>query len=92
MPKDLNGTTAVSLQMSEFERTLIDKAASIQGRSRNDFILAAARRAAEDAILDQRVITMGQQDYEHMLSTLDRPPESSEKLSTLMRSKAPWDQ
>lgn len=92
MPTDIGDTTTVNLHMSEFERSLIDKAASIQGLTRNDFILAAARRAAEDAILDQRVISVGREDYEHMLSALDRPPESSEELCRLLRTKSPWDQ
>lgn len=77
MPAELNGTTAMNLGISAFERKLIDKAASMQGMSLDDFIIAAARRAAEESILDQRVIMVGREDYEHMLSALDRPPESS---------------
>lgn len=83
---------AVNLRVREDTRALIDKAASIQGRSRTDFMIEAARRAAEDAILDQRVIMVSQESYDHFLAILERPPEVSEELVKLMRMKAPWDQ
>jgi Uncharacterized protein conserved in bacteria len=83
---------AVNLRVREDTRALIDKAASIQGRSRTDFMIEAARRAAEDAILDQRVIMVSQESYDHFLAILERPPEVSEELVKLMRTKAPWDQ
>ena len=83
---------AVNLRVREDTRALIDKAASIQGRSRTDFMIEAARRAAEDAILDQRVIMLSQESYDHFLAILERPPEVSEELVKLMRTKAPWDQ
>jgi uncharacterized protein (DUF1778 family) len=83
---------AVNLRVREDTRALIDRAASIQGRSRTDFMIEAARRAAEDAILDQRVIMVSQESYDHFLAMLDRPPEVSEELVRLMRTKAPWDQ
>ena len=83
---------AVNLRVREDTRALIDKAASIQGRSRTDFMIEASRRAAEEAILDQRVIMMDQEGYGHFLAVLDRPPESNEKLRKLLRTKAPWDQ
>ena len=83
---------AVNLRVREDTRALIDKAASIQGRSRTDFMIEASRRAAEEAILDQRVIMVSRESYDHFLAVLDRPPESNEKLRKLLRTKAPWDQ
>lgn len=96
MPTDranrANELKAVNLRVREDTRALIDKAANIQGRSRTDFMIEAARRAAEEAILDQRVIMVSRESYDHFLAILDRPPEVSEKLIKLMRTKAPWDQ
>lgn len=83
---------AVNLRVREDTRALIDKAASIQGRSRTDFMIEAARRAAEEAILDQRVIMVSRESYDNFLAVLERPPEVNEKLRKLMRTKAPWDQ
>lgn len=83
---------AVNLRVREDTRALIDRAASIQGRSRTDFMIEASRRAAEDAILDQRVIMVSQESYDDFLAALDRPPEPNDKLVKLLRTKAPWDQ
>lgn len=92
MPTDRVNLKAVNLRIREDMRALIDKAASIQGRSRADFIIEAARQAAEEAILDQRVIMVSREGYDHLLAALDRPPVADEKLVKLLRTKAPWDQ
>jgi uncharacterized protein (DUF1778 family) len=82
---------AVNLRVRQDTRALIDRAARIQGRSRTDFMIEASRRAAEEAILDQRIIMVDQQSYDQFLAVLERPPESNEKLRKLLRIKAPWD-
>ncbi|WP_323810420.1 type II toxin-antitoxin system TacA family antitoxin [Sphingobium baderi] len=92
MPTDRGNLKAVNLRIREDMCSLIDKAASIQGRSRADFIIEAARRAAEEAILNQRVIMVSRERYDHLLAALDRPPVADEKLVKLLRTKAPWDQ
>ena len=55
-------------------------------------MIEASRRAAEEAILDQMVIMVSQESYDHFLAILDRPPETNEKLRKMLRTKAPWDQ
>ncbi|EQA97477.1 hypothetical protein L485_21680 [Sphingobium baderi LL03] len=92
MPTDRANLKAVNLRIREDTRALIDKAANIKGRSRADFMIEAARRAAEEAILDQRVVMVSRESYDHFWAALDRPPEANEKLRNLMRTKAPWDQ
>lgn len=85
------GLKSVRLRFCKDQRALIDRAASIQGRSRSDFIIEASRRAAEDVILDQRVIVVSEGSYDHILAALDRPPEVSENLTKLFSTKAPWE-
>ncbi len=92
MPADRENLKVVRLRVRQETCALIDKAASIQGRSRADFMIEAARRAAEEAILDQRVIVVSRESYDHLLATLDRPPVAEERLVKLLRTKAPWDQ
>ena len=43
----------LKIRIKPEERKLIDRAAKTRGKNRTDFILEAARRAAEDAFLDQ---------------------------------------
>jgi uncharacterized protein (DUF1778 family) len=82
-------TRAVSLRVREDIRDLIDQAARGQGRSRSDFMIDAARRAAEEALLDQTLVRVDRQTYEHFMAVLDRPPEG-EGFERLMRAPRPW--
>ena len=46
---------SLNLRIKAEERGLIDRAAKTLGKNRTDFVLDAARRAAEDALLDRAV-------------------------------------
>lgn len=85
------GLNSVRLRIRQDQRALIDKAASIQGLSRSGFIIEASRRAAENVILDQRVIIVSEESYDDILAVLDRPPEANEKIAKLFSTKAPWE-
>lgn len=82
---------AVNLRVRTETRALIDRAAKALGRTRSDFMIEAARRAAEEAILDQAVITVSREKYDAFLAILDRPAQPNEKLIKSMRTPAPWE-
>ena len=84
-------TKAINLRVREDTRALIDRAAQAQGRSRSDFMIEAARRAAEDAILDQTVIQTDRASYDQFVALLDRPTQSNERLRKTLRTPPPWD-
>lgn len=86
-----SNTKAVNLRVRNDTRALIDRAAQAVGRSRSDFMIEASRRAAEDAILDQSVISVDRDRYDAFLAMLDRPPEANDRLRKTMRSPAPWE-
>ena len=48
-------------------RGLIDRAAAMVGKNRTDFVLDAARQAAEDALLDRTVFGVGPKAYAEFL-------------------------
>src|SRR5271168_3121752 len=73
------------------ERDLIDRAAKTRGKNRTDFILDAARQAAEDALLDRTVFTVSPEAYAEFLARLDAPAQSNERLRRVMQTPAPWD-
>lgn len=79
----------VNLRIREDTRQLIDRAARAQGRSRSDFMIEAARRAAEEAILDQTVLHVDAGAYDGLLEILDRPADS-EGFARLMSAPKPW--
>jgi uncharacterized protein (DUF1778 family) len=72
-------------------RSLIDRAAGLAGRTRTDFVLDAARRAAEDTLLDRTLFTVGPQAYRQFLDRLDAPPQPNERLRKTMQTPAPWE-
>ena len=72
-------------------RDLIDQAALLMGKNRTDFVLDAARLAAQNALLDQTVLSMTSKSYAAFVALLDAPPEANERLRKSMRTKPVWD-
>jgi uncharacterized protein (DUF1778 family) len=82
-------TRPVILGLPEDVRSLIDQAARVQGKSRSDFMIDAARRAAEDALLDQTLVRVDAATHARFIAVLDRPP-SSPGYDRLMSAPRPW--
>ena len=82
---------ALNLRIKPELRRLIDKAAEIAGRNRTDFVLSAARRAAEDALLDRTAYTVSPQAYAEFLRRLDAPPRPNARLRRALQTSAPWE-
>jgi len=81
----------LNLRIKPEERGLIDRAAQLLGKTRTDFMLEAARRAAEDALLDRTLFTVSAEAYADFLAKLDAPPQPNERLRRAMRTPAPWE-
>jgi uncharacterized protein (DUF1778 family) len=88
-PKTARST--LNIRILPQERSLIDRAALARGKNRTDFILDAARQAAEDALLDRAMISVSPQAYREFLARLDAPPRPNERLLATMRTTVPWD-
>ncbi len=82
---------SLNIRIKPEERGLIDRAAKARGKTRTDFILEAARLAAEEALLDQMLVVTSREAYAEFLSRLDQPPQPNERLRKTMRTPAPWD-
>lgn len=81
----------LNIRIKPEERNLIDRAAKARGKNRTDFILEAARLAAEEALLDQVIIMANPEAYAAFLARLDMPPQPNERLRKTMQTPAPWD-
>ncbi len=79
----------VNLRIRDDIRALIDRAARIRGKTRSDFMIDAAHRAAEDALLDQTLVSVDAESYRHYLDILDRPP-AGDGFARLMNAPKPW--
>ncbi|MBI3706425.1 MAG: DUF1778 domain-containing protein [Proteobacteria bacterium] len=81
---------AINLRANRRQRHLIDRAAEALGRSRSDFMLDAACRAAESALLDRRVFFLAPQAHDEFLAMLDAPAKPSKALRARMKRRPPW--
>lgn len=81
----------LNIRIRPEERGLIDRAAQVRGKNRTDFILDAARRAAEEALLDRAIMSVSPEAYADFLARLDAPPQPNERLRRTMQTPPPWD-
>ena len=72
-------------------RMLIDRAASMTGKNRTDFVLEAARQSAEEALLERTVFVLEPKAYREFLKRLDAPPKPNARLRRSLETPAPWE-
>ncbi|HWA90867.1 MAG TPA: DUF1778 domain-containing protein [Rhizomicrobium sp.] len=80
----------LNIRIKSSERGLIDRAAEATGKTRTDFILEASRRAAEEALLDRTLFSVGPDAYAEFLARLDAPPKPNARLDRALRTPPPW--
>ena len=81
----------LNLRIKAEERGLIDRAATLTGKTRTDFVLEAARRAAEEALLDRTVFAVSPDAHAAFLARLDEQPKPNERLQRTMQTVPPWE-
>jgi uncharacterized protein (DUF1778 family) len=81
----------LNLRIKAEDRGLIDRAARTLGKNRTDFVIEAARRAAEETVLDQLMFKLSPKAYSEFLARLDAPPQPNERLRRALQTKAPWE-
>jgi len=82
----------LNIRIKPEERNLIDRAATSLGKNRTDFILDAARHAAEEALLDRTVLNVSPEIFAEFLAQLDAPPQPNDRLRRTMQTPALWEQ
>lgn len=80
----------LNIRIPSTERNLIDRAAQSTGKTRTDFILEAARRAAEEALLDRAMLAVGPKAYADFLARLAAPAQPNERLRRTLQTPTPW--
>ncbi len=88
--KDTKSRSLINLRVSSEDRRLIDRAATATGKNRSEFMLSAARLAAEEALLDKVLFRVGPKTYDGLIAYLDEPPSADAGLRKLMRTTPPW--
>jgi uncharacterized protein (DUF1778 family) len=90
-PKPTARRDTLNLRIKPDDRRLIDRAAKLTGKTKTDFVLEAARRAAEDALLDRTLFLAGPEAFEAFRARLDEPPHPNERLRRSLQTPAPWE-
>jgi len=81
----------LNMRIKPDDRGLIDRAAALTGKTRTDFVLEAARRAAVDALTERTLFVVDEKAYAKFLAALDAPPRPNDRLVRTMQTPAPWD-
>lgn len=81
----------VNLRMSSRDRAVIDQAARAAGKSRTEFMVDAARRAAQETLLDTTLILADGATFSRFKDMFDAPPKPNPRLRELLSLKAPWE-
>ncbi|MEO7242793.1 MAG: DUF1778 domain-containing protein [Variovorax sp.] len=80
----------MNLRVPAADRGLIDRAARVSGKTRTQFVLDAARRAAEETLLDRAIYRVSPERYAAFIAALDAPAAPNERLRKTMRATPPW--
>lgn len=81
----------ISMRLPEADIAMIDRAASLRGRSRTDFVRDAAVRAAEDVLMDNCLIRMSPESFADFMAVLSGPETPIAEMVELAQRPAPWE-
>jgi uncharacterized protein (DUF1778 family) len=81
----------VNVRMAAEDRNIIDRAAKLAGKTRTEFMIEAARRAAQEALLESSLVVVDGKTFERFRKIFDAPAKPNERLQQLMNLKAPWE-
>ena len=80
----------LGLRATPQQEAVLRRAAEVSNKSMTEFILDSACRAAEQALLDQRLFVVSGSQSKALLSLLDRPAQENAGLKDLFSRRAPW--
>jgi uncharacterized protein (DUF1778 family) len=90
-PTETARSGLINIRISAADRAIIDRAAKVAGKSRSEFMLQAARQAAQETLLDTTLFAMDGMTFKRFKAMLDAPARPNERLRALMGRQAPWE-
>jgi uncharacterized protein (DUF1778 family) len=81
----------LSMRLPEADIAIIDRAATLRGRSRTDFVREAAVRAAEDVLMETLPIRMSAAGFKAFVAALSGPATPVPEMAELFRRTASWE-
>lgn len=86
MPELATRTARIEARIAPEILAAVKRAAEIQGRSVSDFVVAAARQAAERTIEDTQIIRFSLADQQRIAAILAAPPPPSPGFDRAMEA------
>ncbi|MEN5249837.1 DUF1778 domain-containing protein [Brucella pseudintermedia] len=81
----------ISMRLPEADVAMIDRAATLRGRSRTDFVRDAAVRAAEEVVMEQSLIRMSPEGFDMFMEVLAAPAAPVPEMVELAKRPTPWE-
>jgi uncharacterized protein (DUF1778 family) len=81
----------LSMRLPETDIAIIDRAATLRGRSRTDFVRDAAVRAAEDVLMETVPVRMSPASFKAFVAALSGPATPVPGMADLFRRAALWE-
>ncbi|MDB5513257.1 MAG: hypothetical protein JWQ17_15 [Tardiphaga sp.] len=81
----------LSMRLPEADIALIDRAATLRGRSRTDFVRDAAVRAAEDVLMETVPVRMSPAGFKAFMAALSGPATVVPEIVEIFKRPAPWE-
>lgn len=81
----------IQIRASAGTKEMLNRAAALRGQKLSEFMLASARREAEEAILDQRTFFASPADHAKFLAMLDAPAPISAAAKARLKRRAIWE-
>jgi uncharacterized protein (DUF1778 family) len=72
------------------DQQLIDRAVSASGLTRTDFVLQAARAAAQQVLVEQAWCSVEPERFAAFQQALDAPTKPNDRLRRTMAAPRPW--
>lgn len=80
MTSHASRTTRLEARISPDALTMVRRAAEIQGRSVSDFVVSAAREAAQRTIADTQIVRLSVEDQKALVESILNPPSPTRAL------------
>ena len=87
---DTAASATINLRTPPAQRALIDRAARLQGKTRTEFMLEAAREKAEQVLLDRCLFNVSPTQYAAFVALMDAPIADNAALQRLLATEPPW--
>jgi len=81
----------LNLRTNPSQRDLFDRAAKVLHKSRTEFMLDAATKAAQEVLLDNNQFVLDEAEYSAFVEMLDKPVAKNPALMNLLNKQPAWE-